>query len=99
MQHSTCCAARRKQSVNAQNAVSRTDSVLVHFERVLTVFEIVRDRDLFYRQFFRLANRDKSSAELVSERRCKDKPARFDTDNGVDLFAVYLRPKSVNGGP
>src|SRR5258708_10800993 len=91
-----CCPASGQQIIDDQNTMAGPDGGLVHFERVLAVFEIVRDRDFFGWQLFRFADRNKSGSELVRKRRRKDKSARFDAHNRIDLFAIDLCPESID---
>src|SRR4051812_32399231 len=75
------------------------DSVAVNLERVLTVFEIVRDRRALRRQLARLAHRHKPGPKVISKGRREDEATRFDADHGVDLLTLKLRSKRVDRVP
>src|SRR5436309_11903866 len=81
-----CGAAGGEEVVDDEDAMAFADCVAVHFERVLTVFEVVRNGDLFGGQLVWFADGHEARVEFDGERRGEDKSARFDADDGVDLF-------------
>src|SRR6476661_2674913 len=72
------------------------DSVTVNLERVLTIFEIIRDGGAFSRELLRFADRNEARTQVIGKRRCEDEAARLDTDNRIYFFAVILRRQGVH---
>ncbi len=70
--------------------------VAMNLERVLPIFEVVRNRGAFGRQFFRLAHRHKARAEVVRQSRREDKTTRFNADDSVDLRSLEFGGQRID---
>jgi hypothetical protein len=92
-------AAGGQQVVDDEHAVTVTNGVLMHLERVLAVFEVVRDRDLCRRELPGLSDGNETGRDLVCDRRGKNKPSRFDPDDRVDLAVGKLAHETVDRVP
>ncbi len=79
--------ARGEQIVGDEDFHSRLDGVLVYFEGVLAVFELIGLRLGVPGQLARLADQHKSGAQLVGQRRGDDEAARLGADNHVHPLA------------
>src|SRR5690606_23649301 len=84
----TSGSARCQQVIDDQHAMPLSDRIFVHLQRVLSIFEVIRYRNAFRRQFLRFADGDESRPKMCRQRYGKDKTARLDADNGVDLQSL-----------
>src|SRR5262245_46886925 len=88
--------ASRQQIVDDQNALSRVHRVVMDFERVGPVLEIVRRPRRFRRQLARLPNERKTCTDAVGDGRPEDKPAALDADDQVDLLLCERQNEVVD---
>src|ERR1051325_1979216 len=89
-------AASGEQVVGDQDAMALSDGVAVNLQRVLPVLKIVRDGGALCRELARLAHGHKARAQVISQRRGEDEPARLYADYRIDLDAIELRGERVN---
>src|SRR6267378_2424816 len=89
-------AAGGEQVVDDQHTRAGFHRVLVHLERRGAVLEVVLDAHHVAGQLAKFADRDESHAELVSDRRREDEPARLHSDDDVDLLRADLREQPVD---
>ena len=79
-----------EQVVDDEDAVAGTHGVVVHFEGVGAVFEVVGDADAGGGEFLGFAHGDEAGAEGVGECGGEDEAAGFDADDGIDLLAAGI---------
>src|SRR5712692_465517 len=73
------------------------DCVTMNLERVLAVFEIVRDRSFLSRELLRLAHGHKTSPQAIGEGRRENETTRLNANHGIDVCAFKLRSQGVDG--
>jgi len=89
-------AARSQQVVDQHHTLTRLDCIHVDFERVEPYSRVVRYARHGAGSLPRLAHRNKSSIQPISERRAKDKPARLDAQHQVDSLFNVVRRERIN---
>jgi hypothetical protein len=92
------CATRRQDVVDDEDALAPGDGVLVDFERILAVFEIVGLLDCFRGKFSRLADGNESRTKPLGDGRAQDETAAFDSHDGVDALIHVGRRQQRNRG-
>src|SRR5690348_12855285 len=73
------------------------DRITVHLERVLAILKVIRNGNLFRRQFVWLANGHKTGIELDRQWCRKNESSRLDANNGIYFFSCYQPMKSLDG--
>ncbi len=89
-------AAGSQQVVTDENFLAGLHGVLMDFESVGAVLELVRDARRFRRQLFRFSHGDKTRAEPVRQRGSKNESARFHTDHQVHGLAGVVAAKLIH---
>src|SRR2546430_1605364 len=74
-----------------------SNRVAMNLQRVLSVFEIIRDRSPLSREFLWLAHGNEARAEMIGQSGSEDEAARFNPDHCVDLCTLELGGEGVDG--
>src|SRR5271154_4875862 len=89
-------AAGGKQIVAEQHGLAGLDGVLVDFELVRAVFELVGDGGSFPGKLFGFAHGNETGAESIGERGSEDEAAGFDAGDDVHFRAIVLFAKLIH---
>src|SRR5262245_56184311 len=94
-----CRSSSRQQIVDNQNALSRLDRILVHFQAVTAVFQLVGGAHRRRRQFAELAHRHEAGTDAIGNRRAQNEAAAFDSDDDFDLPSAIRYRQAVDRHP
>src|SRR5271157_1028710 len=89
-------AAGCQQVITDDDAFARLDRVLVHFQRVVAVFQFVLPLQDVGRQLLRLAHRNEARVQAVRKRRPEDESARLNAQHQVDVLVDVVLRKRVD---
>src|SRR2546427_3694856 len=74
-----------------------SDCIAMNLKRVLPIFQVIRDGSSFGGQFLRLAHRNKSRVQVISQGGRKDESARFNSDDRVNLHSFKFSGERIDG--
>ena len=86
----------RQQVIYQYDSFPCSDGIDVHLHFRFAVLERVAGNLSLERQLPALANRNETDTELIGDRRSKEKSARIDANDLVDLFPSATIQKQVN---
>src|SRR5262245_41007281 len=86
----------RQQVVCNDDARARLHRILVDFQRVRAVLEVVRNAFGFCRELLRFAHRYESRSEVISQRRREDETTSLDSENKIRLVRADLLAHRVD---
>ena len=89
-------AAGGEEVVDEHDSLAGLDGVLVDFQRVGTVLQVVSHAGDGRRELAGLADRDEAGVEPVGESGAKDEAASLDAEDEVDLLFDVVSSESVN---
>src|SRR5208282_4073842 len=78
------------------NALTFSDGVLVNFQRVAAIFELIADLQGFGGQLSRFADRNESRVQPVGESWTEDKSPSLHAEHQVNLLADVVCRERVN---